>query len=182
MKSKFYLKFCWLVSMGLCLVVNTAYAQRFISLENDYRIKRYKILPGDEFKIKLRNETYRFRSEVESVRRDTVVLIDRYEQRITVPLREIGVVYYPRPGSRRGLARLVGTGMVAYGLAWFGLRTINPRNDGEPIYPQAQLILHGSLIAAGGVSILLLNNRYKIGKRWKLQTLDIGLLPPRERE
>ncbi len=174
------------LTMGLCLLLclsgTTAHAQRFLSLENDYKIKRYKILPGDDLKLKLKNETYRFRAELESVRRDTVILIDRYEQRVTVPLREIGVVYYPRPGSGRGLARLAGVGMAAYGLLWFGLRAANPRNEGEPIYPQTQLILHGSLIAAGGISILLLNNRYKIGKRWKLQTLDLGILPPRERE
>lgn len=154
--------------------------QRFLSVENMHRFKRFRFYPGDEIRLKLKNERYKFRSEIISVQPDTMLVVDRYDQKVTIPLKEIGAVYYIKPGSGANLVRLLGGAMMAYGVLWAAVRGINAPGQGDyPVYRINDLIVNGSIFVVGAAITLGNRGKRHIGKRWQVTTLDLGVAPPK---
>lgn len=145
-----------------------------------HRFKRYRFYPGDDIRIKLKNEPYRFRSEILAVRPDTLLVMDRYDQKVTIPLKEIGAIYYIKPGSGPGLLRLVGGAMMGYGVLWAAVRGINAPSQGDfPVYRTNDLLINGSIFLVGAGLVIGNGGKHRIGKRWQVTTLDLGVAPPK---
>ena len=155
-------KFLWVVIL-LCLT-GAASGQKTLVVEKIGTGRKFGYNPGDFMKVKTRDPRQLLRSYMTDLT-DSTVSIGTYH---TVRLDNIKVVY-----KRYGFPLRLGSNLLLAGGIFFVATTVNNLIVHNQVFTQTNLIITGSILAAGTICIILSENPMHIGLHWKIKILDI---------
>ncbi|MEL6672994.1 MAG: hypothetical protein AAFR61_12410 [Bacteroidota bacterium] len=174
-----------LLFLVLVSTVSTAVSQQVLSLEHNRRFKRIVFKPGDYIRFQTHDSNAQYNGYVESVGDSILVLVKAVDVREDVsqddvfrdyiPIKEISVVYNGRKTYWRFFKNMYsGTAMIGGGIL-IAITTLNSIIEKEEPDPQS-LIIAAGISFSGFLVRRIGRDKYKIGKKWSLTSLDSPLL------
>ncbi|HTX88958.1 MAG TPA: hypothetical protein VMC08_08220, partial [Bacteroidales bacterium] len=119
---------------------------------------------GDYMKIKTRSPKLMLKSYLTGLSDTTVTIGNKH----TVRLDNIGVVY-----KEYGFPKRLGSNLWLAGGIFFVATTVNNLLTHQQVFTPTNLIITGSILAAGTICIIFSENAMHIGLHWKIKVLDI---------
>ncbi len=152
---------------ALVFLALTGACQKTLVVEKIGTRTKYGFSPGDYIKLKVRSTHQVLKKSITDLN-DTVITMGIYHK---VSLNDVGTVYkdfnFPK---RLGYNLLLAGGIFCVAF------TTNSILNHEPVYNTSNVIIAGSILAAGTISLVLSQKAMKIGLRWKLKVLEIPRL------
>jgi hypothetical protein len=145
-----------LLSLHVC-------AQRILSLEKLGSGKMYTYHVGDEITLRRVTDTVRFTGTVTMIADSGFFL----NMNLWVRLKEVETVWKKFPHRRKsGNAVMIGGGVIT------GIIIINNLINNQTVVDPVYLTVGAGLVAAGLLWRLSSVQKYPLGKKWKLKSLD----------
>ncbi len=173
-----------LLSMLLFCSVTFSYSQKALALENPYRAKRIFFYPGDYLVFKTQDGNAKYEGHIEAVWDSVIVLVKIIQMsnegdatnnviRDYVPISEIKYLYGGQSRSYwQYFRKMVGaTGTIA-GAYLLGTATFNHYYLDAPM-DETSVIIASTLLGTGILFNLIGKDRRKLGKRWRLRSMEV---------
>jgi hypothetical protein len=172
-----------ILSLFLLLLVSHAFGQKFLAVENPGRFKRVLFKPGEAIRFQMDDGKAVYTGRIESISDSIMVIISsvvvenegdatRSVQRDYVQISRISTVFR-RPDKSDGtyLIRIISGGLMIFGSAMLVIIPVNSVTTGVDIEP-GTMFLAGGMAAAGALLQLGVKNKYRIGKKWKVRSME----------
>lgn len=164
-----------------------ARAQKVLVLENPVKFKRFFFFPGDFIRFQGKDGYSRFSGRIEAVDDSMLVLIkavsledeageDHRVYRDYVPLHEIGAVYPPKRTTWSYVKNIYSGSAMIGGGGLIGLTAVNALIYESP--PDINgLIVAGGILVSGFIMRYIGRDKYKIGPKWQIRTMEQLMTP-----
>jgi hypothetical protein len=158
----------YLILFAICAAASHVYAQKTLMVEKIGTSRKYFYHTGDYLKLRVSAKDTLLKGKLWSIG-DTLIAVAELRP-MDVRIAEIGSVYKQfRFPKKFGRYLIIGSGV------FFGIITINHLINNEQVFTMDMLILSGSLMGAGLISISLGEKRCNTSKRWRVKILDMDL-------
>jgi hypothetical protein len=155
----------WIIAF--LLISGTAVCQKTLVVERIGTGRKYGFNTGDFLKLRTKSKHDLLRSFIWDLTDSTITI----GQSHTVRLDDVAVVY-----KEFGFPKRLGRNLLFAGGLFFAATTINNLIAKNQVFTESNLIITGSILAAGAISIILSEKAIRIGLHWKLKVLDIPRL------
>lgn len=151
----------------LCLMVNSADAQRILLVEKQGKFKNYKYFVGSDITVRTAPYGDKSGGTIHEIT-DTSILINFDNE---IMLEDIQMVMRPR----WGLGLLSKITRVA-GAGYFILDVVNNSINGSPtIVDKNTLMISAGLVAFSYALVPIHNKRIKRGEKWRIKVLNMSM-------
>jgi hypothetical protein len=157
-----------LILLVLCLLTGGSYAQKTLIIEKIGTARKYFFHTGDYLKLRVSKQDTLLKGKLWSIR-DSSISVSELRP-FDVRLADINSVY-----KRFAFPKKFGKYMCIGSAAIFGIIGINHLINNEQVFTPDMLIISGSMLGAGLISLSLGEKRCRTGKGWKLKVLDINV-------